>query len=244
MKLYGLIGFPLSHSFSKKYFTDKFLKEGIEDCVYELFPLEHINHLPQLVQAHPYLCGLNVTIPYKEQVLPYLNDYSKVVAETGACNCITIRNGHLKGYNTDVAGFEQSLKPLLQAHHTKALILGTGGAAKAVEWVLKNIGIDCRYVSRKKIDGILSYDELDEALLTDYPLIINTTPLGMQPNVTTKPSLPYAGIGPNHLCYDLVYNPAVTAFLQEASQRGAVIKNGLEMLELQAEEGWRLWNSE
>lgn len=241
IKCYGLIGYPLGHSFSKKYFTEKFLREGIKNSAYELFPLEQIEQLPALIKSHPHLKGLNVTIPYKEQVLSYLDELSDAVKEIGACNCIALTKGKLTGYNTDVIGFEQSLRPLLLPHHTKALILGTGGAAKAVAFVLKKLNIDFSYVSRSKNTNILSYDDLTEAVIKAYPLIINTTPLGMQPHVETKPSLSYNALDSKHFCYDLVYNPARTAFLAEAEQRGAVIKNGLEMLELQAEAGWRIW---
>jgi shikimate dehydrogenase len=244
MNLYGLIGYPLSHSFSKKYFTEKFLREGIENSVYELFPLEHIEEFPALIQNHSNLKGLNVTIPYKEQVFSYLDELSDAVQEIGACNCISINNGKLKGFNTDVIGFEQSLKPLLRPHHTKAVVLGTGGAAKAVCWVLKKLKIEFKIVSRKGGNGYLSYDDLNETIIRDYPLIINTTPLGMQPNINTKPSLPYESITEKHLCYDLVYNPERTSFLKIAAGRGAVIKNGLQMLELQAEAAWRIWFEE
>jgi shikimate dehydrogenase len=241
MNLYGLIGYPLSHSFSKKYFTEKFLKEGIENSVYELFPLENIEQFPALIQNHPNFKGLNVTIPYKEQVLPYLDELSDAVREIGACNCIKFHNGKLIGYNTDVIGFEQSLLPLLKPHHTKALVLGTGGAAKAVCWVLNKLKIEFKIVSRKGGNDYWSYDDLNASIIRDYPLIINTTPLGMQPNVDTKPSLPYESITEKHLCYDLVYNPTVSLFLQESKGQGAVIKNGSEMLELQAEGSWEIW---
>jgi shikimate dehydrogenase len=243
-KLFGLIGYPLSHSFSKKYFTAKFENEGLDDCVYELFPLEQIESFPELIAAHSNFKGLNVTIPYKEQVLPYVHELSDAVKEIGACNCIKVENGKLIAYNTDVIGFEQSLKPLLQPHHTRALVLGTGGAAKAVVWVLKKLNIDFSYVSRRSGDGMLSYDEITEETVKGYPLIINTTPLGMQPNVDSKPSLPYEAINEKHLCYDLVYNPSKTAFLAEAERRGAAIKNGQEMLELQAEAAWAIWNDQ
>lgn len=239
--LYGLIGYPLSHSFSKKYFTEKFLREGIENSVYELFPLEQIELFSSLIDSQPQLRGLNVTIPYKEQVLPYLDELSVEVNEIGACNCISFSNGKLTGYNTDVIGFEQSLLPLLQTHHTRALVLGTGGAAKAVCWVLNKLKIDYKIISRKVGGDYLSYDELNESIIRDFPIIINTTPLGMQPNVNTKPSLPYESITEKHLCYDLVYNPLTTAFLSEAEKRGAIIKNGLQMLELQAEAAWEIW---
>ena len=242
-KLFGLIGYPLTHSFSKNYFTQKFQREGISDCVYELFPLEQIELFPDLIAAHSNLAGLNVTIPYKEKVLPYLTELSDAVKEIGACNCIKVQNDKLTAYNTDVTGFENSLKPLLKPNHTRALVLGTGGAAKAVVWVLKKMGIAYSYVSRRSGDGILGYDELTEEIIRRYPLIINTTPLGMQPNVESKPSLPYEAIGKEHLCYDLVYNPVKTGFLAEAEKRGAAIKNGQEMLELQAEAAWAVWNS-
>jgi shikimate dehydrogenase len=241
-KLFGLIGYPLSHSFSKKYFTAKFEKEGLDDCVYELFPLDQIELFPELVAAHQNFKGLNVTIPYKEQVLPYLYESSDAVKAIGASNCIKVENGKLIAYNTDVIGFEESLKPLLQPHHTRALVLGTGGAAKAVVWVLNKLKIEYSYVSRRSGDDILSYDRLTSEIISSYPLIINTTPLGMQPDVKSKPSLPYEAINEKHLCYDLVYNPAKTAFLAEAERRGAAIKNGEEMLELQAEAAWAIWN--
>jgi shikimate dehydrogenase len=242
-KLFGLIGYPLSHSFSKNYFTEKFQKEGITDCEYELFPIEKIELFPGLLEAHPQLKGVNVTIPYKEQVLQYAHALSDAVKEIGACNCIKIEDNRLTAFNTDVVGFEQSLLPLLQPHHTHALVLGTGGAAKAVVWVLKKLKIDYTFVSRKGGEGMLSYNELNADVIHNHALIINTTPLGMQPNVQSKPSLPYEAINEKHLCYDLVYNPATTAFLAEAERRGAVTKNGLEMLELQAEALWTIWNS-
>ena len=178
MQKFGLIGFPLSHSFSKKYFTEKFLRESILDVSYELFPIENIDILPDLLRSEPLLCGLNVTIPYKQQVMPFLDELSPVVKEINACNCIKIENGKLIGYNTDVIGFEISLKKKLKPHHKKALILGTGGAAKAVEFVLRKNGIDYLQVSRNKSDDAISYNELDNEILSNHHLIINTTPLG------------------------------------------------------------------
>ena len=242
MRKFGLIGFPLSHSFSRNYFTNKFAAEGIRDCEYHLFPLKSINELPQLISENPTLCGLNVTIPYKESVLPFLHSVSPAVKQIGACNCIKITKGQLEGYNTDVVGFEESIKPFLKPEIRKALILGTGGAAKAVAWVLKKLSIDYQYVSRKSGEGILSYNDISSKVLKEIPLIINTTPLGMQPNIFNKPSLPYGAIAPGHLCYDLIYNPEKTSFLAACEAEGAVIKNGLEMLEIQAEESWRIWN--
>jgi shikimate dehydrogenase len=243
MQLYGLIGYPLSHSFSKNYFSKKFEELGIKDAVYELFPIETIELFPALLKAHPQLKGINVTIPYKEQVLQYVHQLSDAVKEIGACNCIKIEDGQLKAFNTDVTGFQQSLLPFLQPHHTQALVLGTGGASKAVVWVLKQLQINYTLVSRKGGDGILAYEQLNTEIIKRHLLIINTTPLGMQPNVETKPSLPYDAITPKHLFFDVVYNPAKTAFLAEAERRGAIIKNGYEMLELQAEDSWFIWNS-
>lgn len=243
MRQFGLIGYPLSHSFSKKYFTEKFSTEGISNCNYELYPISSIDQFPQLLKDVEGLEGINVTIPYKEDVLQFLHHQSAAVKEIGACNCIKIKDGELTGYNTDVLGFRQSFEPFIKPHHQQALVLGTGGAAKAVVWVLKQMGIGYKYVSRKKADGMLSYDDLDESVMQQYQVIINTTPLGMQPNVHDKPSLPYQFIHSDHLFYDLVYNPAKTAFLQSAEEKGATIKNGGDMLVIQAEESWKIWNS-
>ena len=243
MRLFGLIGYPLSHSFSKKYFTDKFENEGITGCFYELFPLPTVEALLPLLQKHPELEGLNVTIPYKQQVLAYL-DESKIPAGLNACNCINITGGRLTGYNTDVTGFERSIIPLLKSWHKKALVLGNGGATAAVVFVLKKLGIDFDIVSRKKHDhSTLTYRDINKKIIADCPLIINTTPLGMQPDIDSCPDIPYQFITDRHLFYDLVYNPAKTLFLQKGEERGATIKNGEEMLVLQAEESWRIWNS-
>ncbi|MBY0477555.1 MAG: shikimate dehydrogenase [Chitinophagaceae bacterium] len=244
MKQFGLIGYPLSHSFSKNYFTKKFQDEGIANCRYELFPIKTITELNILLQQENELQGLNVTIPYKETVLPFLQHVSPAVAEIGACNCIRIKDGQLEGFNTDVIGFEQTLQPLLMPQHTKALILGTGGAAKAVAWVLKQKGIHYQYVSRTQGEGRMTYEELNANVLSSYTIIINTTPLGMQPNIHQKPSLPYTLLTQQHLCYDLIYNPSKTNFLLEAEKQGAVIKNGEDMLIIQAEESWKIWNAQ
>lgn len=243
MRQFGLIGYPLSHSFSKKFFTKKFSEENIHGCSYELYPISSIDDFNPLLQHDKNIEGLNVTIPYKEAVLPFLSEVTDAVREIGACNCIKIKNGSLTGYNTDVIGFEESLKPLLLPHHKKALILGTGGAAKAVAWVLKKLQIEFIYVSRREGGGIVKYDQINDEMIRNFHLIINTTPVGMQPNAGQKPSLPYGGLSKKHLCYDLVYNPLKTAFLEEAEKRGAVIKNGIEMLIIQAEESWKIWNS-
>lgn len=243
MRQFGLIGYPLSHSFSKKYFTQKFAEEGIHNCNYELYPIASINEFPALLQEVKGLEGINVTIPYKEAVLPFLDEQTAAVQEIGACNCIHIKDGKLIGHNTDVTGFRQSIEPFLQPHHQQALILGTGGAAKAVAWVFKQLGIRFQIVSRKKTATTISYDELDAAMMQTVELVINTTPLGMQPNVLDKPSLPYHCINNRFLCYDLIYNPEKTRFLQLAEEQGATIKNGADMLLIQAEESWKIWNS-
>ena len=242
MRQFGLIGYPLSHSFSKNYFSKKFIDEGIANCNYELYPIKSIDEFPALLKTLPDLNGMNVTIPYKEAILPFLNEVSTAVKEIGACNCIRVQDGHLTGYNTDVAGFEQTILPLLKPHHQKALILGTGGASKAVAWVFSKLGIEYTFVSREAKEGRLTYAQLDE-LIQQYQIIVNTTPLGMQPNINQKPSLPYKNLNSQYLCYDLIYNPAKTAFLQQAELYGAVIMNGSEMLQIQAEESWKIWNS-
>ena len=242
MRLFGLIGYPLSHSFSRNYFSEKFEKEGINGCSYELFPLATIEGLKPLLEKNPELEGLNVTIPYKKQVLPYL-DESRIPEGLSACNCINIINGKLVGYNTDITGFEKSLVPLLKTYHQKALVLGNGGATAAVVFVLKRMGIDFDIVSRKKHDhSTMTYRDINKKIITENLLIINTTPLGMQPDTDSCPDIPYQFLTNKHLLYDLVYNPAKTLFLQKGEERGATIKNGEEMLVLQAEESWRIWN--
>ncbi|MEO5592847.1 MAG: shikimate dehydrogenase [Chitinophagaceae bacterium] len=243
MRQFGLIGYPLSHSFSKKYFTEKFETEGLTGCRYDNHSMASITKLPGLIKNNPLLEGLNVTIPYKEQVISFLSAASPVVSEIKACNCIRIENGRLVGYNTDVTGFEISLKAGLSPRHQQALILGTGGAAKAVEYVLKKQGIHYRYVSRNPLPGNLSYADVTPDLLANYTLIINTTPLGMYPNVHELPPIPYEALGSNHYLFDLVYNPAKTLFLQKGEEQGAVIKNGEDMLLIQAEESWKIWNA-
>lgn len=243
MRLFGLIGYPLSHSFSKNYFSSKFEVERRVDCRYELFPISSIGKLPELLQNHPELEGLNVTIPYKQEVLQYLHDTSGLPAALQACNCIRIRQGRLEGFNTDYIGFENSLRPLLQPQHTKALVLGNGGASKAVMYVLSKLGIAYEVVSRKLHDGsTLTYDGLTADMVSSHSLIINTTPLGTYPNVLERPLIPYDAVGSNHLLYDLVYNPEQTQFMKEGAIRGAATKNGYDMLVGQAEAAWRIWN--
>lgn len=246
MKTYGLIGYPLSHSFSKKYFTEKFHNEGITDHQYELFPIADIKSLPDLLSENPSLFGLNVTIPHKVNVLCYLNEVDEAAEKIGAVNCISIRSfegeSYLKGYNTDAYGFEESLKPLLGPQHNKALIFGDGGAAKAVKYVLEKLNIEYQAVVRKATSGTILYSEITPEILASHKLLINTTPLGMSPNVDTFPDIDYSLIGPGHLAYDLVYNPLETAFLVKAAVGGARTKNGLEMLHQQAEKAWAIWN--
>lgn len=258
-KTYGLIGSPLSHSFSKKYFSEKFVKENINDCEYNLYPIDNINQLPQLITDNPSLCGLNVTIPYKESVIPYLDELDETAKAVGAVNCIKIVSStenqvsRLIGYNTDVFGFRQSIKPFLEIQHERALILGTGGASKAVAHVLKEIGIECFFVSRSKeqdtriknqVSGakIFLYEELTDYIISAFKLIVNTTPVGMFPHINERPNLPYQFITSSHLLYDLVYNPTETEFLKHGKLQGASTVNGLSMLHQQAEEAWRLWN--
>lgn len=245
---FGLIGFPLSHSFSASYFAEKFKKEGIQNTSYSNYPIENIGLLPSLIQKNTELLGLNVTIPYKTQVLPFLQKLSDSALEIGAVNTIKIvrnnNNVELWGFNTDEFGFRESLRPHLKEVHKKALILGTGGASKAVEYVLRNLNINYLLVSRNpKTSNEISYTYVDSSLVQDYKLIINTSPLGMYPNIDQYPDLPYEAIGSDHLLYDLIYNPAETSFMQKGAIMGAHTINGLQMLHLQAEKAWQIWNS-
>lgn len=247
MRIFGLIGYPLTHSFSKKYFTGQFEREGTADSKYELFPLENITDLSGLIEGNTELNGLNVTIPHKINVLPYLNEMDDAAAKIGAVNCISIqqKDGRpwLKGYNTDAFGFAESLKPFLKAHHKRALILGDGGAAKAVKYVLDQLAIPYQSVVRTPVAGAITYDEVTAELIGSHQVIINTTPLGTFPNIDASPAIPYHLLTDKHLAYDLVYNPEETAFLQQAKAQGAAIKNGLEMLHIQAARAWAIWNS-
>lgn len=247
-RVFGLIGYPLSHSFSKKFFTEKFSNEAI-DAEYLNFEIENISQLPHVIAAHPDLEGLNVTIPYKEQVIKFLDYTDEAATQIHAVNTIRIhRSGHrvsLHGYNTDIEGFQESIKPLIQKHHHKALVLGTGGASKAVVRALTNLGIDSVLISRNPEDKKdLSYNDLDEDVMDNYKIIVNTTPIGAYPNIEGCPAIPFELITQKHLLFDLVYNPEVTEFLKLGKQRGAVIKNGLEMLHLQALASWKIWNRE
>ncbi len=238
---FGIIGYPLTHSFSPAWFKKKFQEQHI-DAVYLPYALPAITDFPAWLQANPDIRGLSVTIPYKESIIPYLHEIDDTAAGIGAVNCINITDGKLQGLNTDVIGFEQSLNPLLKPAHTHALVLGTGGSSKAVAWVLKQLGIPYTKVSRTPENGQLSYDELTTAIIASCKLIINTTPLGQYPNPDAAAPIPYDGIGDEHLLFDLVYNPAETKFLASGKARGAGIKNGFEMLQLQAEAAWEIWN--
>jgi shikimate dehydrogenase len=248
-KIYGLLGYPLGHSFSKNYFNDKFAAEGI-DAEYINFEIPSITDLKEVLDDHPELSGLNVTIPYKEQVMPYLDALDPEAEAIGAVNVIKILRGdsvddddfELIGYNSDVVGFRNSLSPLLTPERKKALILGTGGAAKAVRQGLISLGVEPVYVSRTAREGILTYDDLTPEVMAEYKVIVNTTPLGMYPKVDACPPIPYEYLTPGHLLYDLIYNPDVTTFMKKGRAHGAEVKNGLEMLLLQAFESWRIWN--
>jgi shikimate dehydrogenase len=244
MNAYGLIGYPLTHSFSEKYFADKFAREGIADSSYQLFELAEIDQFPQLLRSQPDLKGLNVTIPHKESVIPFLDELDEETARIGAVNVIKFENGRTKGYNSDYQGFKKSLENFLApASRVQALVLGTGGAAKAVNAALRHLHIPHQQVSRSPLPGGLTYADITPALLAAYPLIINTTPLGTYPKTDTCPDLPYEALSPQHYLFDLVYNPAETVFLRKGREAGAKTQNGYEMLVLQAEAAWQIWNS-
>ena len=269
MRKFGLIGYPLSHSFSKKYFTEKFEKENIGDARYECYPIESITELPRLLANEPELVGLNVTIPYKEQVMNYLDELDPKAERIGAVNTIRIQNGKLKGFNTDYDGFKNSLVKWIGANPLpeKALILGTGGASKAVKAALEDLGVAFRFVSRKAAPGILTYQDLNISTLSEgipsqrdafgmgqhlntstpqhfsSTLIINTTPLGMSPHTESLPDLPYEQLTSSHYLYDLVYNPLIPPFMQKGIDAKCWVKNGLEMLFGQAEKAWEVWNA-
>lgn len=244
--LYGLLGYPLGHSFSRNYFNNKFEAENI-DAEYINFEIPDINMLMEVISEYYNLNGLNVTIPYKEQVIPFLDELDEDAANIGAVNVIKIIHENndlkLKGYNSDVIGFCDSIHPLLKPHMKKALILGTGGAAKAVMYGLNKFGIESQLVSRKKSENTISYTEIDKNIIDEYHIIVNTTPLGMYPNIDECPDIPYELLSDKHLCYDLLYNPDETLFMKNAKENGAIVKNGLEMLLLQAFASYEIWNS-
>jgi shikimate dehydrogenase len=245
-KKFGLIGATVSHSFSKAYFDEKFFNEGLRDYHYDLYPLENVDELQTLLKENPELVGLNVTIPYKEQVVKFLNDIDPFAKSIGAVNVIKIKGGQLTGYNTDSDAFLESIEKWFPNEKgSMALVLGTGGSSKAVQVALKKLKIHFKVISRRTGLGDLTYDDLENKprIIQDANLIINTTPLGMSPNNNAMPQFDCEQLGPNHYVYDLIYNPARTKFLQKAEMRGSTIKNGLEMLHFQAEKAWAIWNS-
>jgi shikimate dehydrogenase len=240
---FGLLGRNISYSFSKGYFTEKFNNEVFTGNSYENFDIADINDFTELVKNNPELKGLNVTIPYKEQVIPFLDKLSKKASLIGAVNTIKFtKKGMLKGYNTDYYGFKKSLEPLLEPHHKKALILGTGGASKGVAFALDELNIPYTFVSREAKENIIDYDLINATTFDNYQIIINCTPVGTSPNITACPSLPYEFFTEKHIAYDLIYNPEETQFLKNAKEHGAVIKNGYDMLIFQAEKAWKIWN--
>lgn len=254
MTTYGLIGYPLGHSFSRKFFTEKFEKEGI-DAQYLNFEIPSIEEFPEIIKNNPELRGLNVTIPYKQQVMQYLDEISEEAKAIGAVNVVRIERpspikgemseglrGSLIGYNSDVIGFVESIRPLLKAHHKKALILGTGGASKAIRYGLEEkLGMETLFVSRKAHEGMITYEKVTAEVMREYEVIVNCSPVGMYPHVDECPALPYEAMNENNLLYDLVYNPLETLFMKKGAEQGATVKNGLEMLHLQAIASWKFW---
>ena len=256
MTTYGLIGYPLGHSFSRKFFTEKFEKEGI-DAQYLNFEIPSIEEFPKIIESHPDLRGLNVTIPYKQQVMQYLDDISPEAKAIGAVNVVKVSptlnsklstlnsQPTLTGYNSDVIGFVNSIRPLLKPHHKKALILGTGGASKAIHYGLtEKLGLETLFVSRTAREGMITYDDIDASVLKEYEVIVNCSPVGMYPHVDECPALPYEVMNEHHLLYDLVYNPLETLFMKKGAAQGATVKNGLEMLHLQAIASWEFWGNQ
>lgn len=242
-RLFALVGKNISYSFSRAYFAQKFEKEHISDAEYVNFDLNSVSELPQKLQENPNIQGMNVTIPYKKEIIPMLAMLDPVAEQIGAVNTIKITKKGLVGYNTDHFGFSESLKPFLEQHHTKALILGTGGASNAVAYALKMLGISFRFVSRNPKMGQFSYADLSPQIISKYKIIINCTPLGTFPNVEEFPPIPYQFLTSEHLLYDLIYNPEKTIFLQKGEKKNATIINGRKMLELQAEKAWEIWNT-
>ena len=247
MTTYGLIGYPLGHSFSRKFFTEKFEQEDI-DAQYQNFEIPSIEEFPNIIASHPELLGLNVTIPYKQQVMQYLDEISPEAKAIGAVNVVRCQRStvncqpKLTGYNSDVIGFVESIKPLLKPHHEKALILGTGGASKAIHYGLEEkLGMETLFVSRTSRENMITYNDITKDLLQDYTVIVNCSPVGMFPKVDECPALPYEAMNENHLLYDLVYNPLETLFMKKGAAQGATVKNGLEMLHLQAIASWEFW---
>jgi shikimate dehydrogenase len=248
MRKYGLIGYPLGHSFSKSYFTEKFLRENIEGCTYENFPLSDLSQLPKLLSDVIELKGLNVTIPYKSEIFNYIDILDPEAIEIGAVNVLKIKHSgdkiQLSGYNSDVTGISDSLSPYFSRKIKNAIVLGTGGSSRAVCYVLKKQGINIIQVSRHKKPGILDYSEVNEEVLTNAGLIVNTTPVGMFPHTGNRPVLNYSLLNENHILFDLVYNPELTFFLRSGMERGCSVITGLKMLHSQAEKAWQIWNDE
>lgn len=241
MTKYGIIGYPLGHSFSKSFFTEKFARESI-DAQYLNFEIPDVAMLSDVLRDNPELRGLNVTLPHKQAVIPLLDEMSEEAMEIGAVNVIRVRNGKLKGFNSDIIGFTNSIMPLLQPHHRKALVLGTGGASKAIRVGLNRLGIEWTYVSRSPRDGMVTYEDITAETLQEYTVIVNCSPVGMFPKVDAAPAIPYELLSPQHLLFDCVYNPVETLFMKKGRKQGATVKNGLEMLHLQAIASWNFWN--
>lgn len=242
-KRFGLIGKNIEYSFSKKYFTEKFSADLFTDFTYENFDIQSIDEFPKIIENNPDLKGLNVTIPYKQSIIPFLDTLSDKAFKIGAVNVIRFtKKGNLKGYNSDWYGFKKSLEPLLQPHHKKALILGTGGASKAVAFALDELDITYAFVSREANDKTIDYERINATTFDNYQIIINCTPVGTSPNVKEFPTIPYQFFTEKHIAFDLIYNPEETQFLKKAKKKGAVIKNGYEMLVFQAEKAWKIWN--
>ena len=244
MEQYGLIGYPLGHSFSRRFFNEEFFPEHGIEAEYLNFEIPEADGLLEVVRTHPLLRGLNCTIPHKQAIIPLLDEISPEAREIGAVNVIRIRDGRLKGFNSDIIGFMDSLRPLLRPHHRRALVLGSGGASKAVWAGLLRLGLEPMLVSRKAGDGVLSYEMLTPEVMADCTVVVNCSPVGMFPHVDECPAIPYELLSGRHLLYDLVYNPLDTLFMQRGRERGATVKNGLEMLRLQALASWKFWHSE
>ena len=242
-KRFGLLGRNISYSFSKGYFTEKFSTENLTECSYENFDIQDINDFPEIIKANRDLKGLNVTIPYKETIMPFLDELSERATKIGAVNVIKItKEGKLKGYNSDYYGFKKALEPLLLPHHKKALILGTGGASKGVAYALEELGIQHTFVSRKPAENAIDYSQITAEVFNENHIIINSTPLGTSPKTDEFPDIPYHFFTNSHIAFDLIYNPAETQFLKKAKAEGAIVKNGMEMLVFQAEKAWEIWN--
>jgi len=244
MQQFGIFGKSLSHSFSKSYFEKKFKDLNLKDHFYDTFEIDSIEVFKDIISKNKNLKGLNVTIPYKETIIPFLDELNEEAKEIGAVNCIKVIDNKLIGYNTDVYGFSQSIKPFLDTNHQRALILGTGGASKAVAYVLKKVGVEIYFVTSskvKKTNNTFFYSEINELVMNAFKLIVNTTPVGTFPNITDSPALPYPLFTPEHLAYDLTYNPEQTLFLKQAKEKGSIVVNGLSMLQLQAEKSWEIW---